>query len=373
MLTPPPEETPSIQRDSIVHLKAALVKYYALLYYTGIKHGILASLLPIRPPAPSLQDSPPSHPHSSLLAQSTLSILFSLPSSLIRLILFMPPLYLHLPGYITGHLAAKLFAVPREEESYAQFKAIGGGIGIGANLAVILGILWKTTWLGRLVSLVLPDSDYEGLPLLKRVIGLVGTAYCSVIVLAKWHKLLVKCECLSSASVFLLTCFLAPVASTKSKLQTVSTFFWSQALCIVPFIHEKKADLHLPRLQRLLTYHKLLSMFIRKDDSLSIAKLAAYTTPPLPAANVFIKRREGASLNASVAHDSNSPDMAGSYQSPKLVSSRKLIRHLLDARTDAYDALSAHLTMVDNKTLSDFLLEKGGTVKLLLAHTPHNP
>ena len=187
MLVPPPEEAPSVQCDSVVHLKTSLAKYYALLHYTGIKHSVLTSLLPIQPSTSSL-------PRNSLLAQSTLSILFSLPSSLIALVLFMPPLLLHLPGYITGYLAAKLLTIPGEEESYAQFKAIGGGLGIGANLAMILGILWWTAQLGRL-EFVLAGRDEEGLLLLlKRLIGLAGVIYCSVVVLVKWHKLLVKRE-----------------------------------------------------------------------------------------------------------------------------------------------------------------------------------
>ena len=196
MLTPSPEEASSKHRDSIEHLKAALKKYYALLHYTGIKHSVLTSLLPIEPPASSLEDSSHTPSSSSLLVQPTLSIVSSLPSSLIRLILFILPLLLHLPGYITGHLAAKFFAVPGEEETYAQFKAVGGGLGIGANLAMIFGYLWKTTRLGRLDSFILPGwDDDEGLfPLLKRLIGLAGAIYCSVIVLVKWHKLLVKGE-----------------------------------------------------------------------------------------------------------------------------------------------------------------------------------
>lgn len=113
-----------------------------------------------------------------------------------------------------------------------------------------------------------------------------------------------------------------------------------------------KANVLLSRLQRLLTYRKLLSTFVHKDDSLSTAELAAYIKPPLPAANAFIKRRQ-----AGATDDSNCPD---TYQSPKLVTSRRLIRHLLDARTEACTALSTHL--MDNKTLYTFLVDKGGNV-----------
>ena len=173
-----------MQRDSVMHLKAALIKYYALLHYTGIKHSVISSLLPIQPLA---WDSSHTLPRGSPLVQSTLSMLSSLPSSLIRLILFTPPLLFYLPGYINGYIAGQLLGVPGEEESFAQYKAIGGLLGIATNLAIILGILWRVTGFGYFV---LPG---EGpLSLLRHLIGLAGTIYCSVIVLIKWHDLLVK-------------------------------------------------------------------------------------------------------------------------------------------------------------------------------------
>jgi hypothetical protein len=47
-----------------------------------------------------------------------------------------------------------------------------------------------------------------------------------------------------------------------------------------------------------------LLRFIRKDDSFSTAELAPYITPQLPAANVFIKKKQAASSDANVVHDS---------------------------------------------------------------------
>lgn len=161
-------------------LKRALTKYHALLHYADIKHPVLLSLLP--------NDS------SSLIAQPTISILSSFPLALIRFVLFIPPLLLHLPGYIMGSLLAKCLATPGEEESPAQFKSVGGGLGIGMNLAAALGILWKKNKLGTLSALLglgTWSEDETRISTFKRVFGLVGTIYVSVLVLVKWHKLLV--------------------------------------------------------------------------------------------------------------------------------------------------------------------------------------
>jgi glycerol-3-phosphate O-acyltransferase/dihydroxyacetone phosphate acyltransferase len=185
--------------DEEVRLKDALTKYYALLHHTNTKHAILLSLLPIS--ASSILDIPPpnSVPASAILIRSTLSILSSLPVSLIRLILFLPPFLLHFPGYFTGPLLSKCLATPGEEEGPAQFKAVGAGLGIGANIALALGLLWKTNNFRTVLGL----GNDDGRALLKRIVGLVGAVYLGVVVLVKWHKLLVggacallmKCSC----------------------------------------------------------------------------------------------------------------------------------------------------------------------------------
>lgn len=165
------------------------MKYYALLHHAGIKHSVLLSLLPLST-APIL-DIPPPHsvPGITALIRPTFSLLVGLPLALIQLILFVPPFLFHLPGYVIGPLLAKCLAVPGEEESPAQFKAIGGGLGIGTNMALALGVLWKRNKVGNLTTLLgLNEDDMT----LKRVLGLVGSVYLGVLVLVKWHKLLVK-------------------------------------------------------------------------------------------------------------------------------------------------------------------------------------
>ena len=151
------------------HLKSALTKYFALLHFTGIKHSILASLSPT---SPSSSSSPPSHP----LVQPTISLLTSLPGALIHLALFLPPLLLFTPGYILSRLSARWLASNEEEEAQAQFKAVGGGLGVMAALGVILGFMNKwDIW-----------SSSVGGWWIKVVLGVVG--------LVKWHNLLVDCN-----------------------------------------------------------------------------------------------------------------------------------------------------------------------------------
>ncbi|KAF8962147.1 hypothetical protein BDZ97DRAFT_1826579 [Flammula alnicola] len=305
----PPETASSDRHESILQLKTALTKYYALLHYAGIKHSILLSLLPLS--TSSILDIPPpnSLPSSAVLARPTLSLLTSLPLALIRLILFVPPLLLHFPGYFTGPLAAKCLAAPGEEEAAAQFKAVGGGLGVGANIALALGILWKQNKLGRLTALLGLGVGDERLPFLKRVLGLVGSVYFGVLVLVKWHKLLVKAN--------------------------------------------------YRQLQQLVTYHKLFSAFAfpRVADSLSTAEVDAYSRPPLPAANVFIKRRE-----AAASSDSNGINTSQARQPPKPIAARKLMRHLLHARAKACVALSAHLKTAEDETLLGYLSSKGAKI-----------
>ncbi|KJA21828.1 hypothetical protein HYPSUDRAFT_683762 [Hypholoma sublateritium FD-334 SS-4] len=168
------------------HLKSTLTKYYALLHYAHIRHSVLLELLPLS--AASVLDVPPPHsvPGVSLLVLPTLTLLKRLPLSLFQFVLFAPPLLLHLPGYITGPLAKRCFALPEEEEAAAQFKAIGGGLGIGANVALALGILWKRNRIGTLMGLSEDDN------VVQRALGLAGSMYLGIVLLVRWHRLLIR-------------------------------------------------------------------------------------------------------------------------------------------------------------------------------------
>uniref|UniRef100_A0A8H7XV31 Phospholipid/glycerol acyltransferase domain-containing protein n=1 Tax=Psilocybe cubensis TaxID=181762 RepID=A0A8H7XV31_PSICU len=319
-----PPDCPPSEVESVRELKKALTKYYALLHYSGIKHSILSSLLPLSSSS-SLLDVPPPHalPLQGILLRPTLSILKSLPLSLIRLVLFIPPLLLHFPGYITGKLSQRL-ATKGEEESPAQFKAIGGGVGIGANIALSLGVLWKQNKLGTLSALLgLGDwtQDDGRIAYLKRLLGVVGTVYCSVLVLVRWHKLLVNAN--------------------------------------------------YRQLQRIMTFCKLVSAFAfsRAADTLSATALEPYTTPPLPAVNVFIKRIKKEGLTSSSSSDTSlvvngDSEVSTQRKQPAPIAARKLVRHLLHARTGACVALSSHLKTLEDKTLLKYLTSKGAKLSV---------
>ncbi|PPQ84398.1 hypothetical protein CVT25_012497 [Psilocybe cyanescens] len=326
-----PSDSPLPDVESVQHLKTALTRYYALLHYSGIKHAILSSLLPLS--SSSLLDIPPPHslPGTGILIRPTISILAGLPVSLIQLALFIPPLLLHFPGYIAGSLSKRL-ATKGEEESPAQFKAIGAGVGIGTNIALALGVLWKKNKLGALSALLgLGDWAQEdgSAAHVKRILGVIGTVYCSVLVLVKWHKLLVNGE-------HGLTC------------------------CA----YRSSADFN-QWLQRLMTFHKLVSAFAfsRNEDSLSTTALEPYTKPPLPAANIFIKKitKEGSSSSSSSSSDGDDED--STRKPPAPIASRKLVRHLLHARAGACAALSSHLIALEDKTLLRYLISKGAKLR----------
>ncbi|KAG5645378.1 hypothetical protein DXG03_006331 [Asterophora parasitica] len=62
----------------------------------------------------------------------------ALPTALFSLLLFTPPLLLHITAYLAGAFARRVFVPPGETEGEAQFKAILGGLGIGAGLGAVV-------------------------------------------------------------------------------------------------------------------------------------------------------------------------------------------------------------------------------------------
>ncbi len=150
-----------------------------------------------------------------MLVRPTLALLKGLPFSLLQLVLFVPPLVLHLPGYITGPLLKRCFARPEEQEAAAQFKAIGAGLGIGANVVLALGILWKQNKIGTLSAMLGTGEDDNAM---RKVLGLAGSVYLGIVLLARWHRLLVKGKLIHEKGFFLLSFS----SSTNSQLPHVS-------------------------------------------------------------------------------------------------------------------------------------------------------
>jgi len=85
----------------------------------------------------------------------------------------------HLPAYATGYLAGRYLVQPGEEEAKAQFRAVGGGVGLAVSIAYWLRVVWKKHIAG---------STMRRLGLLR----LFGIIYTGVWILVKWHALLVR-------------------------------------------------------------------------------------------------------------------------------------------------------------------------------------
>lgn len=156
------------------HVRKSLVRYYALLYYTGIDHAILEEVLPLSPTSANLT--------YSLLWRTFSDLTASFPIALIRFLAFVPTFLFHIPGYIVSQIVLRALYTPGEEETEAQYRAVGGGVGIGLGVLGVMGWLWAKGFLG------------EGFGI-KRIIGLSILVYASVYVLVQWHLMLVRGKC----------------------------------------------------------------------------------------------------------------------------------------------------------------------------------
>ncbi|TEB30908.1 hypothetical protein FA13DRAFT_1764336 [Coprinellus micaceus] len=202
-------------------LKHSLCRYHALLLHTGVEHRILDSL--VKPTSTG-----------SVLAPAFASVVTSLPFSTLRFAAFLPPLLFVFPAYFTGPLADGLLAKPDEEEGHAQFKAIVGGLGLGVNISLLFGLLWKLQDPGTWGGLWATDK-------VKKIIQVLGTTYLCTSLLVRWHNLLVKAN--------------------------------------------------YRELKRLKTFWKLLRFSLARPAPLSPNQLEPYTKPPHPAINPYIKSR----------------------------------------------------------------------------------
>ncbi len=118
-------------------------------------------------------------------------------------------------------------------------------------------------------------------------------------------------------------------------------------------------------LQRLLTYCKLFSALVlpRASARLSPAAVALYSTPPLPAANAFIKKRAVAEPSPSaIGPGVHAQQEAPGPQARYAVPPRALIPHLLAARQHASVALAAYLRAGGDEGLLGYLVSKGARV-----------
>ncbi|KAF8066653.1 glycerol-3-phosphate-1-acyltransferase [Lyophyllum atratum] len=279
ILTAPANTTTTDNTHHLEAAKASLTKYYALLHYTNIEHSILTSII-----------SRPSY------ITSLLPLLSRVPLAFCSILLFVPPMLLHIPAYLTGSLAGRFLAAKGEDEAKAQFKAIFGGVGLGISAGVVLRVLRKISWFTR-------PSDAVGevggvLGGVKRTLQLLGLTYSSVYLLIKLHNAMVY---------------------DKYRL-----------------------------LKTAMTLHKCCLGHIPQRAARARA-LERYTRPPPPPRNPFIKRKEDVSrTDASETR----------RQSLEPVPSRKLIRPLFAARAEAFSTLDVYLRSRGDDEAARFLRGK---------------
>ncbi|KAI1798228.1 acyltransferase [Ganoderma leucocontextum] len=290
---------------SFVKARQALLKYHSLLHHANISHASLNALLPdikTRPSLPLML--------AIVLRQLFVTVLHP------RFALFLPALVLHIPAYAMGLLGGRMLGKEEEEESWAQFKAVFGGLAAAGAYAMVTRAIVRgliTDSVGQLARLrewvprhLLPGlqslwtagrwffTGNEGLSgTSKAALGILGVFYVTSFVLARWHDYWVGCNY---------------------------------------------------RFKRLLTSFKLLlGVLSPQSSSLTEEELAPYTTPYVAPPNPYIKRREGAPAHVPTPN-------------PPPVASRRLIRPLLKARAEA--TRSMWLFMLDSKYLHGLVSAK---------------
>ncbi|KAF7330553.1 Glycoside hydrolase family 5 protein [Mycena venus] len=193
-------------------------------------------------------------------------------------LLFIPPFIAHIPAYLFAGLGSRL-APPGEEESQAQFKVILGGFGAGVGAGM------SSYWITKLGK----ASDIIPLNLTKTRSKLFLWAFTAWF-LVKWHWALVDSN------------------YTRFRLLSAS-------------------------------YKVLMSSLQPRAWDLSLAQIAPYETPPAPAANPFLKKKEGPTALGG---------KAWLKAQPPPVPSRRIISHLLLARERAMTALRTYIANTQN-------------------------
>lgn len=275
----------------------ALLRYRSLLHYTSITHSCLTAIV-----AGSGRSLVPTSRAALAVFLRELSVTFLHP----RFIIFLPIFVLHIPAYVAALTLKRALASPREEETYAQFKAVGGVLGATGAYALVAKAMLRplASCIGRYNTLSSNSAKGENIlsAMLQRMsdwmVGREGPMKYSVCFAATW----IICGRLLSG--------------------------W----------HNILVGDNYRQLKRLIASYKILvGLLSSQSASLSEEALAPYTAPPRPAANPFIK-----TIPNPVNEETSGP---ADVLAPPL---RKLIRLLLAARTQATLALTEFF-MASNK------------------------
>ncbi|KAI8970577.1 glycerol-3-phosphate-1-acyltransferase [Trametes punicea] len=293
---------------SVTGARQSLLKYHSLLSYANISHGSLWGILP----DPSMRPS----------RTRALGIFFrQLLTTLLhpRFVLFLPTLILHLPAYANGLLADRLLGNPNEEETHAQFKAVFGGVAATAVYAGITRVIVR-----RLID--------DAPPILT---ALKSPAFLASVLKSVW-----------SAGRWFFAADPSLSGKARAALGVFSIFYISSF--VLSHWHNYWVASNYRQLKRLVASWKLmLGIFSPDSSDLHGDQLTPYTVPYIPPSNPFIKRRETTEGASS-----------GRVHAPraKPVPSRKLIRPLLEARSEATRNLWSFL--VDSKYLRGLVTGK---------------
>ncbi|TFK18442.1 hypothetical protein FA15DRAFT_675295 [Coprinopsis marcescibilis] len=264
-------------------VKDALAKYDTLLQHAGVKHSVLTSLRPFD------------------FGHPLLSLIFGLPRALVRLIPFLPPFLLFLPGYLTGLLAEKVFRT-RYEEAKTQIKGVFGGLGVGISILTAFTLLWRAPSEFVVRRLVLGNKERSSVTGKGvQVIYSVGVIYVCLTALWRWHKLLVKEN-------------------------------------YVGF-------------QRLTTLWKL-----SRSSKSSNVDIQPYTKPVYPAASPFVKPK------IMLKDGSELPVDPAAFKRPRPISASKILPSVLEAKNDGATLLVSYLGNAKNEGLRRYLVDRGANL-----------
>ena len=304
----------------------SLVKYYALLHYTGISHGTLATLY--------RQGNHPTRYQSLAVFFRQFVRSIAHPLS----IAFIPVGLVHLPAYIAGSLAGRYLANQNEPETIAERKAVSAGLAFFATSASI-GMKAYTFLSEAAISAVrqgtmgfLSDQSTTAnvlasigckhiAPSFYKVLGMATAIVCTTWVLFRWHRALVPCELHPYLYSRRLKCL--------SDLQGITN---SETIPVVPALRITAVHTNThPRLQRTSAAWTIFTAtWLPPSAALTSAQLASVRRPPLPTPNPFIKRRDSGAASATAE-----PAVDRDSTSRRPPSARVLVSHLFAARADA--------------------------------------
>ncbi|KAG7440745.1 uncharacterized protein BT62DRAFT_1012338 [Guyanagaster necrorhizus] len=248
--------------------KVSLVQYFSLLHYTGLTHATLENVI------------------------SSTSYIPSLLPSLKTVLLFpiaIPAILLHVPACIMAELSLKLFANVDECEGFAQYRSVGGGIGVGIGVTAVY----------RWASHFLRDRDF-GVPAFE------------------WTK---------------------HVVTRRAKVGKVLSFL-AFSWVMIKWYGLFSGGVHRRVKTLLATVRVVLGILLPPFSSL---KTDMYKKlPPPPPSNAFIRKRKDAGGISAQFWDKKEKEADQSQLPP--VAPRKLIRILLEQRKETMGQLRRAFT-----------------------------